>query len=436
MPADLIKEHCLRVGLSIPGEGDMDLMRLVVFCALIALQQQGLAQELEGYTPLERERWIQDEKPLKLKLFGGLSYDSNLFRLSDDANSQAIIGSQDKSDIIYQLGAGGKYELVQSRQKFLAEATVTEYKYQNFDNLDNTSNSLLGEWQWQLGNDWNGDLGVGHRRYLESFANFQANVRDMVEQERVFGKANYLFHSHLKFTLDADWYDTEHGDQGRSTLNYKINNTAFTVNWVTPALNTVGLRYRTSDARYPNSAFVGTTLIDNSYTEDEYSVVANWKLGGASEAIARIGYTRREFEQAPSRNLSEPTWRVIYRWIPTGKSDVEFATWRELAEFQDLTANYARTTGVSVVPTWSITPKVVLRGKISLQTWNYVNAPGIPTSSNGREDKDRLYQVSALWTPLKLTELTLSVESGKRTSNVKFADYDYEATSILLTRYF
>jgi exopolysaccharide biosynthesis operon protein EpsL len=414
----------------------MNMVRLAALCALIAIQQQGLAQELEEYTPLEKERWIQEERPLKLKVFGGINYDSNLFRLSDQVDPQAVIGSSDKSDIIYQLGAVGRYELTQSRQKFIAEANVTEYKYQNFDNLDNTSNNLLGEWQWQVGNDWNGDLGVGHRRFLESFSNFQENVRDMVNQDRIFGTANYLLHSHLKFTVDANWYDTEHGDQGRQALNYKLNNTAFTVRWVTPALNSVGLQYRNTDARYPNSEIIGTTLVQNDYTEDEYSVVAHWRLGGVSEAIARIGYTERKFEQAPDRNLSEPTWRLIYLWRPTGKTALELSTWREIAEFQDLTANYARLTGISVVPTWSVAPKVVLRGKISLQTWNYVGNPAGSTVANNREDKDRLYQVSALWTPLKLTELTLTVESGRRTSNQAFADYKYEATSVFVTRYF
>jgi hypothetical protein len=300
----------------------MNMVRLAALCALIAIQQQGLAQELEEYTPLEKEKWIQEEQPLKLKVFGGINYDSNVFRLSDQVDPQAVIGRSDKSDIIYQLGAVGRYELTQSRQKFIAEANVTEYKYQNFDNLDNTSNNLLGQWQWQVGNDWNGDLGVRHRRYLESFSNFQQNVRDMVNQDRLFGTANYLLHSRLKFTVDADWYDTEHGDQARQALNYKLNNTAFTVRWVTPALNTVGLQYRNADARYPNNEIIGTTLIQNSYTEDELSVVAHWRLGGASETIARIGYTERKFEQAPDRNLSEPTWRLVYLWRPTGKTEI------------------------------------------------------------------------------------------------------------------
>jgi exopolysaccharide biosynthesis operon protein EpsL len=412
----------------------MNMMRFVALCALGAIAPYGLAQQLEEYTPLASEKWGQEEQPLKLKASGGISYDSNLFRLSAEADPQTVIGSSDKSDIIYQLGAGGKYELRQSRQKFIAEANVTEYKFRHFGGLDNTSGALRGEWQWQVGNDWSGELGVGYRRYLESFADFQQNVRDMVNQDRVYGSANYLLHSHLKLTLDADWVDTEHSDQARNDLDSKINNTAFTVNWVTPAQNTVGLQYRTADARFPHPD--PTTLITNDYTDHEYSLVAHWKLSGASEASARIGHTERKFDQDPNRNFSGPTWRLTYLWQPTGKTSLELATWRELSQFQNLNANYVRVTGISAAPTWSVAPQVALRGKISLRTLDYLGDTGTSTGSSGREDKERLYQLSALWTPMRLTELAFTIETGRRTSNQAFDDYKYDAISFLATRYF
>ena len=414
----------------------MNMMRFVALWALITIQQQGLAQQLEGYTPLEREKWMQEEQPLKFRVSGGISYDSNLFRLSDQADAQVAIGTSDKSDIIYRLGVGGKYELRKSRQKFIAEINVTEYKFQDFDDLDNTSNDLRGEWQWQVGNNWDGDLGLAHRRYLENFANFQRYVRDMVEQDRLYASANYLLSSRLKLTLDADRYDTEHSEQARNVLDSKINNTAFTVNWITPSQNTVGLQYRIADASFPNRDTIGTTSVDNSYKEDEMSVVVHWTLSGLSQIFARLGYTERKFDELPTRNFSDPTWRLTYLWRPSGKAALEVATWRELSQFQDLTANYVRVTGLSVAPTWSLTPQVALRGRVLYETRNYVGDSGIGPVLQRREDKDRVFQISALWTPLRLTELALTLESGKRTSNQVFADYNYDAISILATRYF
>jgi hypothetical protein len=95
-----------------------------------------------------------------------------------------------------------------------------------------------------------------------------------------------------------------------------------------------------------------------------------------------------------------------------------------------------RVTGISAVPTWSIAPQVVLRGRISLQNLDYLGAPGTSPGSSNREDIDRLFQLSALWTPLRLTEFTFSIETGQRTSNQAFAGYKYDAISVLATRYF
>jgi len=421
----------------------MKIIQCIALCIVVVISQQAFAQELlqqgatpylSQYTPLEREKWLEEEHPLKLRVLGGISYDSNLIRLPDDAPTPA--SESGKDDMIYTLGAGGKYELRQSRQKFIAEANVSEYKFQNFDNLDNTSYDLRGEWLWQAGNDWSGNLGTGRKRYLENFANFQENVRDLVDQNRVYGSANYLLHSHLKLSVNTGFYDTEHGEATRNSLDSKIINTAFTVNWVTPAQNTVGLQYRTSDARFPNEEIVATTLIRNAYHENEYSVVAHWVASGVSDLVGRLGYTDRKFDELPQRDYSAPTWRLVYLWQATGKTALEFATWREIAEFEDLTSNYVRATGVSFVPRWSITRQVVLQGKISYENRDYVGDPGLVPIAEPRKDKDNLYQIAALWTPLRLTELALTLESGRRSSNQAFAEYKYEATSLVVTHYF
>jgi exopolysaccharide biosynthesis operon protein EpsL len=414
----------------------MNIVRFITLCILVASCRSVLAQQLEDYTPLQREKWLQEEQPLKLKVYGGVSYDSNLFRLSDDTDTQSAIGSSDRSDMIYQLGAGGKYELRASRQKFIAEANVTAYKFQRFDDLDNTSDDLRGQWQWEVGNNWNGDLGIGQRRYLESFADFQQNVRDMVNQNRLYGSANYLVYSRLKLTAAADWVDTEHGVDSRNTLDSKTNTTTLEVNWITPAENSVGLQYRRADANFPNQAIIGPVVLDNSYTENEYSVVLRWRATGASDVFARLGYTRRTFEQQQNRDYSAPTGRLTYRWTPTAKTALEFTARRELADFQGLTANYERITGFSISPTWSVTPKVALRGTISRDELEYLGNPGLASVANDRKDTDYRYQVSALWTPLRLTELTVNIENGHRTSNTAFGDFKYNAGSVLLTRYF
>jgi exopolysaccharide biosynthesis operon protein EpsL len=394
-------------------------------------QQQPLEQNL-----LEKERLQDAERPLQLKASGGAMHDSNPFRLSSDADAASALGSTSKSDNIYRLGAAGLYEFRHSRQKVIAEASLDQYWYRNFSDLNNTSYNLRGEWLWEAGNRWDGSLGFLHRRYLEAFSNIQANIKDMIEQDRAYGSANYRFHPRVKVTVDLNWTDSDHGAESRQTLDSEIRNAAFTLNWVTPAENTVGLQYRHADARYPNSEFVAGSLVDNAYTEDEVSLVSRWRMTGTSTLVARVGHTERKFDQLPNRNFSGPTWRVTYQWRPAGKAGLDASAWQEISEFEDLSANYVRSTGASVSPTWSLTQQVSLRGRVLYQIRDYLGDPGVVAITERREDEETLLQLAAIWTPYRQTDVTFALDAGKRTSNEALADYEYQAVSATLTRRF
>ena len=324
--------------------------------SLVAVSSRGFAQLVAPSEP---------DRPLRLNATGSVTHDSNLFRLSDVVDPATAIGSSDKADTIYRIGAGGSYELRQSRQKFILEGNLDDYKFQNFSNLDYVGYNAKSGWKWQVGNFWDGDLGLGRRRYLNSFTNVQSNTKDLVDQNQIYGTANYHLHSRLRLTLDLSEYVNHHGAVSQQIYNSKTDNAAFTANWVTPAENTVGLQFRTANASYPNRQVILGNRVDNSSSEDELNLVANWRVTGVSSFQARLGYTERKYDELATRNFSGVTWRLNYNWQPTGKLGFDFATWREIGEYQDVNSNYVQITGISLAPTLSLTPNVTLQGKLS-----------------------------------------------------------------------
>ena len=421
---------------SLPKLPFVSRLLAVALIMCFSLSNHAFAQLALDSRLLQQENWIEGDRPLQLKALGGIKYDSNLFRISDDPDPQTVIGSPNKDDYIYRLGVGVRYGVEYSRQKFVLDGQVDGYRYQNFDNLNNVSNNLRGEWKWQVGNFWDGNLGLGHRHYLSPFADVQQNVKDMIDHDSAYGSANYAVHSHLRLTLDLSADDQSHSADSRQSLDSKINTRALTVNWVTPAQNTVGLRYRTSDARYPNQQIVAGSPVDNAYRDNEYSLVARWFATGASDIQFRVGHIERDFDTASNRNFSGPTWRLDYGWRPPGKMALALSIWQELAPFEDLTSNYARTTGISAIPNWSITQQVTLQATAAYQMRKYLGDPGIAPIVQRREDKEQLYQVATIWTPARQTNLTFAVETGRRTSNQALADYNYQLVSVLASRTF
>jgi len=199
---------------------------------------------------------------------------------------------------------------------------------------------------------------------------------------------------------------------------------------VSPAENTVGVQYRTADATYPNHQVIAGNVVDNAYRENEFNVVANWRFSGLSTFQARLGHTERNYRALTSRNFSGPTWRLSYNWLPTGKLGFDFSTWREIGEYQSQDSNYVQITGISVIPTWSVTPNVSLQGKIARLSDKYLGDPGIVPVTSDREDTERIYQIAVLWTPIRRTTLTFSVEKGERTSNIPVFSYDYRTIGV------
>lgn len=398
----------------------MNTLRIAIFFAFACLSVQAVAQLISPLaTPQEPDR------PLKLNVNAGVTHDSNLFRLSDVVDPQAVIGSSDKSDTVYHVGAGGSYELRASRQRFLLEGNIDDYKFENFSNLDYVGYLARGNWLWQVGNDWDGVLGLGRRRFLEDFANIQTNIKDLVDQNQFYGTANYHLYSRLRLTFDLSEYGNHHSADSQKVYDSTVDNAAFTVNWVTPAENTVGLQYRTANGRYENRQIILGLPVDNAYHENEINVVANWRATGISSFIARLGYTQRNYDELTSRDFSGPTWRLTYDWQPTGKLGFEFATWREIGEFLSVNSNYYRVTGYSIAPMWSVTPNVALQGKVSRLYDRFLGDPGFIPQPVSRSDTEKIYQLSLLWAPLRRTNVTISIEKGERSSNEAVFSYDY-----------
>jgi hypothetical protein len=72
-----------------------------------------------------------------------------------------------------------------------------------------------------------------------------------------------------------------------------------------------------------------------------------------------------------------------------------------------------------------LTPNVSLQGRIAYLSDAYLGDPGFVPGAPTRSDKERIYQISLLWSPFRRTNVTLSLEQGERTSNQDTFAYDY-----------
>src|SRR5690348_6989007 len=78
-----------------------------------------------AYTP-------EPAQPTEIWASGSYLHDNNIFRLSNDANRQALLGTNDTSETVYRLQAGFRHEgLVAGRQRIRVEARGELNLFQN-----------------------------------------------------------------------------------------------------------------------------------------------------------------------------------------------------------------------------------------------------------------------------------------------------------------
>lgn len=365
--------------------------------------------------------------------------DSNVFRLSRNADTEALLGTGHRSDVINTLEAGINVDLPVSRQRFLLDASIARDWYDRFSFLNNTYKQAAGTWQWEAGNQWSGDLGATYKDTLSSFNLLQTTVRDEVEQKRQFFNAGYKFHPDWQIHGGAETYTLR-----RSLLNNRNRDEdvgKLGVRYTSAAKNYIDLEARYIDASLPNHsaditvpATLGTTPIvitgtalSNDYTQSELNGELDWKFS-KSHINAKLGYVRRRHKELDVVDFSGTSERVTYDWAATGKTSVGFSVYRELRSLEDLLVSYAVVKGVSVSPSWAPTAKVSLRGRFAFEKVDFRGDPAVAAGTAIlREDIVRSARLTVGYMPIQNTELTLEYENQSRTSTRELADFKYNS---------
>jgi exopolysaccharide biosynthesis operon protein EpsL len=350
--------------------------------------------------------------------------DSNLFRVSGDAEAQAILGTTETADTVHRYTAGFKTDLPVERQRFRLDANVDKTKFDRFDFLDNTGGKGRAVWDWRVGNHWNGDLGYTYTRNISEFVEFQQAVKDIRTQDGYFVSAAHLFHPSWQARAAGSKTDTGHSADSQRTLNQDATGMELGLHYTSPKGSRTGLTVKRRRVEFPEREVVSGSLFDNGYREWEYSAVLDWALTGKSWLKGRAGYTDREHDQLPARDFSGATGRLTHDWQPTGKLRLETSLWREISAYEDYTASYIVEQGAGLAPSWRPTALIGVGVPLSRKKREFKGDPGFALSGLPvREDKVRTYGINLTYQPWRKVDLSLAHLSEKRSSTRVLDEY-------------
>ena len=354
----------------------------------------------------------------------GVTHDNNLFRLPD--NALFGVDPDKKSDTLFTKGVGFKVDKELSRQRLMADANLYQTTFDKNSELDYTGYDGRLAWLWRVGNDWDGEASYRKKKALGGFSDELLKAKDLIETEYYLFNGGYQFGARWRLGAELTKEDQEHSADNQRRLDLDAKAAAVNLTYRTPADNSIVLQARRTDRDYP-------FLFVNDHREDRITTTGTWRLSGLLRLEGQLGHVDVSHDQAVIRDFSGYTWRAGGVWDATGKVRLSLTGYKDIRLYEDRATSYIVAHGFNVTPIYAITAKINLQGLFIWERRDFrgVGDPNFVVGSQ-REDIFRLGRVALTYQPLRFVDLSLSFESGDRSSNVVFNNisinsYDYQA---------
>lgn len=364
---------------------------------------------------------------------GLYGYDSNLFRLENDQEAYAVLGTTDTAESYYTLAAGMDANLRLSRQVIRAHAEYNQTWFDQYSMLDYDGRDVYLKWDWLVGSVVKGDVGVAETLTQASYANVKQPVSNLIRTRRSFFHTAVGLDDPWLLKFGAERIDTDNDASILQEQDATVDTVNAGVQFRSGKGSTVELISQRSDGQYPNRQVVGLAPIDNDYLQWDNGVAVAWALTAETKVSGRLNYTKRSYSEVPQRAFSGLTGLLSMDWIVTEKTSLRALIHRDIGALENDTASYTVNQGIALGVDWKPTAKLIFNAELRHDDISYAGDPGFVLSSvPAREDRLTTLQTGVQYSVLQNTMLGLVLKRGVRDSSEAFSGYVYNSALINL----
>jgi exopolysaccharide biosynthesis operon protein EpsL len=297
-----------------------------------------------------------DLDTLQFRAGQSVMHDSNVFRLSDSANAQAVIGTPDRDDTVAVTTAGFKINKPWGLQRFEFDANVEDHRYSRFSYLDFTAVNYAAAWRWSFTPALHGNLTTDRREFVDTYADVQGTGQINRRTNR-----STLFDA--EYELDGAWrlvgglFERTSSNSQPNTFeaDSKIHGGEAGVRYVYPSGTSMAYRFRDGKGEYPGRVLSPVSAGD--FTDREHEFRFDWAPSAKTTLRAKVAHFDRSHDGLGARDFSGVTGQLDAAWAITPKTSLAGGVVRELGSYQTTTASYYEGWRVFVAPTWKPTEK-------------------------------------------------------------------------------
>ncbi|MEO5659622.1 MAG: XrtB/PEP-CTERM-associated polysaccharide biosynthesis outer membrane protein EpsL [Polaromonas sp.] len=338
----------------------------------------------------------------------GVRYDSNIFRLSDSADAQAVLGTSKRSDMIAVTSVGIKLDKQYSLQRFEFDVNADRYSYKEFTNLDFTAVNYAAAWRWSLTPRLHGNLTTDRRQYID-------NTADVQNSGQVNRRTNRSTLFDAEYGIGGPWRvvggvfeNNSTNSQLTSEGDSRVSGGEVGVRYVYASGTSLAYRLRHGSGEYPDR-------LSGNFKDREHEFRLDWPLSGKTTIQAQLSHFDRTHEGLSARDFSGILGQINATWEATGKTRVRAGFARELGSYQTASTNYYKGYRFFIAPSWKPTEKtaVLLRYDHGVRDF----------SPSNRRDTSNQGSLSFEWQAARAVKLSASILRDERNSNLPGFDF-------------
>ena len=354
----------------------------------------------------------------------GVSYDDNLLRLPDN-----VPPGVQRSDRATQLLAGFLLDRPIGRQKLTGYAKVSRVTFNHYDQLNYNGKDFLFDWAWVVGNHFDGTIGASYAQVLTPFSDFHVDARNLRTQRRAYGNGGWRLHPSWrlyggfqrdKYTYELPAQSLNNRDEERSELG---------LDYLAHSGSKVGLVARHIRGNYLNPFRIGTTFLDQNFTQDELKVNVNWLYSDITQVQVLAGYARRKHETFKERDASGLNGRINASWKPTAKLRFTADAWREFSAVESTIVSNSLNHGASVGATWDLSAKVQATAGLRREKRAFERLPGVYFNGDP-SDTTRSTSLGLVYQPTRKLQLSVSAFRERRNGTPLAGTGSYRANGV------
>ncbi|MDB5929094.1 MAG: hypothetical protein JWR60_801 [Polaromonas sp.] len=358
---------------------------------------------------------------LQFKVGQSVQHDSNVFRLSESANTAALLGTSSRSDTIGVTTVGAKIDKSYSLQRIELDITADRYSYKRFSSLDFTAVNYAAAWRWSLTPALHGNLTADRQEYVDN----TADIQNLGQVNRRTDRSN-LFD--LEYEVGGPWRAVAGVFERKSSSSQaftfegdsEVQGVEGGVRYVFPSRTSLAYRLKHGSGSYPGRQ--ASSLFASDFKDREHEFRLDWPVTGKTTIQSRISYFDRAHEGLAARDFSGFLGNVNATWQATGKTSVTAGVGRELNSYQTTSASYYEGYRFFIAPTWKPTAKTAVKLRYVHGSRDYKGPlPGVAPID--RRDKLNLGSVALEWQASRAIQLTLAMQHDRRSSNQPGFDY-------------